>query len=120
MCACINYLVLCLHIFIKYFWNRSVVSAQSPLDLVKTVGLAGVEVQKLTRAWKEARLKQLADTVTRPHNEKLLQDGNSTAMEDQTKYTHTIITHTHAHIHDTRVQIVQIKDKVEVSARREG
>jgi hypothetical protein len=116
MCACINFLVLCLHIFIKYVWNRSVVSGQTPLELVKSVGLVGVEVHRLTHAWKTARIQQLANTVTRPHNEKLLQDGNNIAMEEKTKYTHihTISSHIHAHIHDTRVQIVQIK----VSARR--
>ncbi len=35
-------------------FGTSVVSEQTPLELVKSVGLVGVEVQKLTQEWKKA------------------------------------------------------------------
>ena len=45
----------------------------------------------------------MAAKVTGPHNEKLLQDGNNIAMEEKTKYTHTISTHIHrAHTRHAR------------------
>ena len=87
MCACTIRFV-CL---IKFFLSRCIVAAQQPLQLLKARGMAGVSVQQLGRAWKIARIEQLSDRVTQPHNENLIQKGNNIEVEDeeQTKYTHT-------------------------------